>query len=66
MKKKILLFLFSTLLSLFAAELILRLISPPIVHGAGTDQTEKAALYGWAMPPGKVFQFVDPDSGSKS
>ena len=66
MKKKILLFLFSTLLSLFAAELILRLISPPIVQGAGTDQTEKAALYGWAMPPGKVFQFVDPDSGSKS
>ncbi len=66
MKKKILLFLFSTLLSLFAAELILRMISPPIVQGAGTDQTEKAALYGWAMPPGKVFQFVDPDSGSKS
>ncbi len=66
MKKKILLFLFSTILSLLAAELILRLISPPIVQGAGTDQTEKAALYGWGMPPGKVFQFVNPDSGSKS
>jgi lysophospholipase L1-like esterase len=66
MKKKLLLFLFSTILSLCVAEFFLRLISPPIVQGAGTDQTEKAALYGWAMPPGKVFQFSDPDSGSKS
>jgi lysophospholipase L1-like esterase len=66
MKKKILLFLFSTFISLISAELILRFILPPVLQGAGTDQTEKAALYGWAMPPGKVFQFIDPDSGAKS
>jgi lysophospholipase L1-like esterase len=66
MKKKILFFLLSTILSLCMAEFFLRMISPPIVQGAGTDQTEKAALYGWAMPPGKIFPFVDPDSGSKS
>jgi lysophospholipase L1-like esterase len=66
MKRKVLLLLFSTFFSLIVAELIVRLNSPPTVQGAGTDQTEKAALYGWAMPPGKVFQFVDPDSGAKS
>ncbi len=66
MKKKVLFLVFSTIISLIAAELFIRLVSPPVVQGAGTDQTEKAALYGWAMPPGKIFQFIDPDAGLKS
>ncbi len=64
MFKKLLTIVISTILGLLVAETILRFVSPgPVVFNAGTANTPKAQVYGWAYPPNKTIAGFNPDTG---
>ncbi len=57
---------FSIFVALIILEFFLRFINPPLIQGIGTDQTEKAKFYGWALPPNTKLPFINPDNGNIS
>jgi lysophospholipase L1-like esterase len=48
---------------LLVLELVLRKVMPPVLPGAATADTPKAALYSWALPPHSWMSVADPDTG---
>jgi len=61
--RNLLLFVSSAIVALCLLEFGLRQFAPPRDIAAGTLNTPKAALYGWALSPNEEMTFVDPDTG---
>jgi hypothetical protein len=59
---KLALLIGSAAISILLLEFGLRRFAPQAEMAAGTTDTPKAALYGWALPPNTVMTTVDPDT----
>ena len=57
--------LFSFILSLLIAELIMRRISPVLYVGWGVSDSPKSKYYGWAPQPKKLTRFLNSDTGEQ-
>lgn len=62
----ILILLVSTLASLIAAELLLRVMPDSKSLAVGTTRTTRAQWYGWAMEANAKMPFVNPDTGVRT